>query len=88
VTVEYPVMDGVTLDASEQRVLDAETVDYVDASDDDLVAVLVGSIEKASYTPRGTLDITFSVPFDIVGDPTALMRSQGRMLTVELRRRG
>jgi hypothetical protein len=88
VTVEYPTMDGVALDPSELRVMNARTVPYVDAQDDELIAVLIGSIEKATYTPRGTLDITFSVPFDIVGDPTALMRSQGRMLTVELRRRG
>jgi hypothetical protein len=78
----YPT-DG-TLTEGEVRLVDRTTTPFADADSGDLIAVLVGSIESAVFTPRGTFDIKVSVPFDVIGDPTELMRSQGRMLVVEL----
>jgi hypothetical protein len=84
VTQPYPT-DG-TLTEGEVRLVDRTTVNYADAVPGDLISVLVGSIESAAFTPRGTLDLKLSVPFDSIGDPTELMRSQGRMLVVEMYR--
>lgn len=83
-TAPYPETTNPT--AAERRFRDARVVPYRDATQGDLVGCLVGSIGSAKYDGRGQFVITVEVPFDIIGDPTELMRSQGRMLLWEIRK--
>jgi hypothetical protein len=85
VTAEYPYPDSGTTPA-ESRYLDAQPVPYVLADTDDLVGCFIGSITSGKYTNAGSFTVTVDVPFDIIGDPTELMRSQGMMLVWEARK--
>lgn len=85
-TEPYPYADDGAANAAEARYLGAEVVPYRDADPDDTVAVFIGSIEGAKYDKNGVFTLTVGVPWDVVGDPTELMRSQGMMLVWEARK--
>jgi len=72
--------------STEARFLTAAVKPYPEADEGDRIFCFVGSIETARYSKSGALLITFEVPFDIVGDPTDMMRSQGRQVMVEGRK--
>lgn len=78
------VQEGMRLNKAEQRHANAKPVDYTDARSGDLVGSLIGTISSGAYTSSGTFKLTLEVPFDIIGNPTELMRSQGMMVLVEL----
>lgn len=83
-TAPYPATSNPS--EVERRFHEARVVPYTDANPGDLVGSLIGSIGAAKYDGRGQFVITVEVPFDIIGDPTELMRSQGRMLLWEIRK--
>lgn len=84
-TSEYPDGD-VPRSASEERYHSTTTVPYHDADDDDIIGCMIGSIGGAKYDKNGVFVLTVEVPFDIIGDPTDLMRSQGMMLLWQIRK--
>jgi hypothetical protein len=87
VTEPYPYADDTaTMTPAEARYLTAEVTSYRDADPDDLIAVFVGSIEGAKYDKSGVFVVNVAIPFDVVGDPTEMMRSQGMMLVWEARK--
>lgn len=61
-----------------------ETVDYPDAGSGDLIACYLGSIESGVFNRAGSFDMKLSIPFDIIGNPTEIMRSQGEMVVVKM----
>ena len=83
-TTPYPELTEPT--AAELRHFDAEPVPYFDADNDDLIASFIGSIGSAKYDARGSFVLTLEIPFDVIGDPTDLMRSQGMMLVWQARK--
>lgn len=83
-TFEYP--DDGPRTKAEERYHSTETIPFVDAQDDDIVGCVVGSIGGAKYDKNGVFVLTVEVPFDVIGDPTELMRSQGMMLLWTIRK--
>ncbi len=79
----FPAADA---NPAEARYMDAEVVPYTDADVDDLVGCFLAAISDAKYDRSGTFRVTLDVPFDVIGDPTELMRSQGMMLVWEARK--
>jgi len=82
-TAQYPYPDS-DITPAESRYLESDPVKWDEADNDDLIGCFIGSITSAKYTAQGTFSITVDVPFDVIGDPTELMRSQGRMLIWQL----
>lgn len=79
----YPAPDDESLTETEARFLCAKVTPYREADEGDRIFALIGSIESASYSARGGLVLKLEIPYDIVGNPTELMHSQGRMIMVE-----
>lgn len=85
-TLPFPEPDPEDMTGTEARFLTARVVPYTEATEGDRIFAMMGSIESARYNARGALVFTFEVPFDIVGDPTEIMRSQGTMVLIEGRK--
>lgn len=84
-TQPYPFADANT-NPAEDRYLSSAVVPYTDADIDDLVGCFIASIADARYDKAGVFRVTLDIPFDVIGDPTELMRSQGMMLVWEARK--
>lgn len=83
-TEPYP--DVGTTTPAEDRYLQSTVTPYPDADNDDMIACFIGSIGSGKYDARGQFVLTIEVPFDIVGNPTDMMRSQGMMLVWQARK--
>jgi len=82
-TQPYPEPPDDYMTETEARFLTAKVVPYHEAEEGDRVFALIGAIDSAAYSSKGAFILKLEIPFDIVGDPTDLMRSQGRHLMIE-----
>ena len=82
-TLPYPEPSEEHMTETEARFLTAKVTPYDEATEGDRVFALIGAIDSAAYSSKGAFILKLEIPFDIVGDPTNLMRSQGRHLMIE-----